>query len=73
MRVTYEIWNLETGNMVAALDSEGAAYAEVRSVVETGRVDPGFLGMVIADDAGHVVGTQEGEDLISSAHSGAAA
>lgn len=34
MAVWYELWTLDTGNMVADYESEAAALAEVRSYVE---------------------------------------
>jgi hypothetical protein len=67
--MTFTIWNLETGNLVDWFHSEEDAYAAVRRVVGSGRVDADAVGLRIEDEQGHSVGALQGPTLLDAARS----
>lgn len=68
-RMTYEIWNLPSGNIVATYHGEGEAWAALRRMAD--RLGPAYLdrlALTREDDEGMTRTLAEGHDLVRQLH-----
>jgi hypothetical protein len=64
MAAIFEIWNVSTGNLVGAYDSEREALAVVHRTVELyGREEVEDLALAREDDEGHTEPLAQGGEL----------
>ena len=68
VRMSYELWDTETRNMVETFESESEALEAVRELVALNRaVYPDALALVFEDDEGETTLIARGAELASRA------
>lgn len=66
--MAYEVWEMQTGNLVASFGSEDEALALVRGAVESHGEAYGLnLALVREDEAGHTTALAMAEQLLDRA------